>query len=436
VVTVDCGIRSVKEVERASQGLDLIVTDHHQVGPELPPATAVINPKQPGCAYSFKDLAGVGVAYKLAQGLLRAQRKAGSACALSESSILDLVALGTVADLAPLLGENRELVRRGLEALNENPRPGVEALMADSGVRRGQVDASTIGFHLGPRINAAGRIDTAMLAHQLLTSIDALETRHLADQLGKLNQRRQRLTEKTVAEAEAQVKADDPEACLYLAASRDFLPGIVGLAASRLTETYYRPSAVVEMGEEESRGSCRSIPEFDITKALDQCQDLLLRHGGHSAAAGFTIATRNLDAFHRRLQSIAAERLSGFDLRPTLDIDAIVPLEEVNWATHTLLSRLEPCGVGNPRPILLSRNVLVSARRTVGRETKHLKLDLRDGQGLTWDAIAFRKGELAARIPPRVDVAYYLDANEWNSRQRLQLVIQDLKEATPQTPKA
>jgi single-stranded-DNA-specific exonuclease len=431
VVTVDCGIRSVKEVERASRGLDLIVTDHHNVSSELPPATAVINPKQTDCPYPFKDLAGVGVAYKLAQGLLRAQQRAGAVCDLPEESLLDLVALGTVADMAPLLGENRVLVERGIEVLNALKRPGVGALMADAGLRTGQVDTSSIGFRLAPRLNAAGRIDTAMLAYQLLTSHDVLETRALADRLGKLNQRRQQLTERTVAEAKVQVEADDPEARLYLAASRDFLPGIVGLAASRLTDAYYRPSAVVELGDDESRGSCRSIPEFDITNALDQCQDLLLRHGGHSTAAGFTVATKNLNALHRRLQELAAERLAGVELRPTLFIDADIPLEGVNWATHALLSQLEPCGVGNPRPVLLSRNVKVSARRTVGRETKHLKLDLRDERGATWDAIAFRKGDLAAWLPDRVDVAYNLDANEWNSKRRLQLIVQDLSEASP-----
>jgi single-stranded-DNA-specific exonuclease len=157
----------------------------------------------------------------------------------------------------------------------------------------------------------------------------------------------------------------------------------------------------------------------------------LLRHGGHEAAAGFTVATGNLNALYRRLQELAAERLAGVELRPTLVIDAEIPLEEVNWATHALLGQLEPCGVDNPRPVLLSRNVKVSARRTVGHETKHLKLDLRDGRGAAWDAIAFRKGDLAARVPDRIDVAYILDANEWNSERRLQLVVQDLKEASP-----
>ncbi len=427
VITVDCGIRSVHEVERASRGLDLIVTDHHSVGKDMPPAKAVLNPKQPGCAYPFKDLSGVGLAFKLAQAMFRVQAQMGQPTDLAEDSLLDLVALGTVADLAPLLGENRWLVRQGLEKLNEPSRPGVEALLADAGLRRGEVDATAIGFRLGPRLNAAGRIDSAMLAYKLLTSRDPLETRELAENLGQLNQRRQELTEETVAEADAQVRAADPEACLYVAASRGFLPGIVGLAASRLTEAYYRPSVVVELGDEESRGSCRSIPEFDITAALDQCADLLIRHGGHRAAAGFTVATGSLDALRRRLQAIATEQLAGVDLRPTLDIDAELPLEEADWATHAFLGEIEPCGIGNPQPVLLSRDVEVCDRRAIGSEQKHLRLGLRDGRGVAWDAIFFRRGDLLDEVPDRVDVAYILEAREWNHEKRLQLNLQDLR---------
>ena len=430
VVTVDCGIRSVKEVTEASRELDLIVTDHHSVGNPLPPARAVINPKQPGCPYPFKDLSGVGLAFKLAQALLRVQNRMGAEAELSEESLLDLVALGTVADLVPLLGENRALVRRGLKRLNEPPiRPGVEALMANASLRRGEVDATAIAFRLGPRLNAAGRIDTAMLAYQLLTSREPLETKELAEKLGQLNQRRQELTETTVTEAEAQILAGDPEAHLYLAASKEFLPGIVGLAASRLTEAYYRPSIVVELGEEESRGSCRSIEEFHITEALEKCHDLLNRYGGHAAAAGFTVATKDLDALRERLQAIAAEELAGIELRPTLEIDAEVRLEEVDWATHTLLSEIEPCGVENPQPVLVSRDVQVRDRRVMGNQRSHLKLMLRDGRGVAWDAVFFRHGHLADRVPARVDVAYTLDVNEWNSRKRLQLHVRDLREA-------
>jgi single-stranded-DNA-specific exonuclease len=432
VVTVDCGIRSFKEVEQVDRGMQVIVTDHHSVGDQLPPARAVINPNQPGCPYPFKDLSGVGVAYKLAQGLLLACERNGIPAEVTANDLLDLVALGTVADLVPLLGENRELVRRGLEKLRTSPRPGVEALMADASVRRGAVDATAIGFRLGPRLNAAGRLEHAMLAYDLLTNTDPLETRAMADQLGRLNQRRQELTEKTVAEAEAQVGASDPDAFLYLVASHEFEPGIVGLAASRLTEAYYRPSVVVEVGQQESRGSCRSIPEFHITRALDQCQDLLVRHGGHAAAAGFTIETGKLDLLRERLQAIAAEELSGAELQPVLEIDQELPLEEVSWATHDLLGMLEPTGMGNPEPVLCSPGVEVRDKRALSGG-KHLKLALRDGRGAAWDAIWFRQGHLIDHIPGRVDVAYTLDANEWNHRRQLQLLVQDLRpESAPQ----
>lgn len=426
VVTVDCGIRSVSEVNQARRGLDLIITDHHSVGRELPPATAIINPRQPDCRYPFKDLAGVGVAFKLAQALIRVCKDTRPPD-LNEERWLDLVALGTVADLAPLLGENRQLVQRGLAALNQAARPGVAALMANAGVRRGEVDALAIGYRLGPRLNAAGRIDTAERAYRLLTSEDPLEVQGLAEELSRLNQQRQELTEETIADAEAQILAEDPNAPLFLAASPSFLPGIIGLAASRLSEAYYRPCVLVAQGETESRGSCRSIPEFHITAALDECADLLIRHGGHAAAAGFTVATANLPALHQRLRAIAADRLAGVELTPALSIDAEIPLDEVSWATHDLLKLLEPCGVGNPQPVLLSRGVQVRGRWLMGADQQHLRLALRDDRGVTWDAVLFRRASLLEQCPDRVDVVYTLEAKEWNGEKRLQLNIQDLR---------
>ncbi|MGC9333446.1 MAG: single-stranded-DNA-specific exonuclease RecJ [Anaerolineae bacterium] len=433
VVTVDCGIRSFDEVEQASRGLDLIITDHHAPARDkpLPPALAIINPKQPDCPYPFDELAGVGLAFKLAQGLLHAEQYNRKPVVLAEERFLDLVALGTVADLVPLFWENRSLVRRGLEQLNQGPRPGIEALMAEAGVRQGEVDATAIGFRLGPRLNAAGRIDTAMLAYRLLTSRDALETRDLARMLGELNRERQQLTEQTVLEAKAQALDDDADACLYMAASAGFKPGIVGLAASRLTEAYYRPAVVVEVGPEVSHGSCRSIPEFHITEALDACEDLLDHHGGHAAAAGFTVRTDKLDALRRRLKSIAAEELEGVELKPLLEIDAEVALEDVGWDTHQSLRRLEPCGMGNPQPVLLSRGVEVRDRRQIGSDGSHLKLVLGDGRGAAWDAIFFRQGALSQHIPARVDVAYRLGVNERNHEKRLQIEVQDLREPSP-----
>ncbi|MFN2166909.1 MAG: single-stranded-DNA-specific exonuclease RecJ [Anaerolineae bacterium] len=429
VVTVDCGIRSVREASRAQDHLDLIITDHHSVGPDLPPALAILNPHQPGCPYPFKELAGVGVAFKLAQSLLRVDAQMEQASQLDAVSLLELVALGTVADMMPLLGENRTLVQSGLDVLNSTPRPGVEALMADAQVRREEVNATTIGFRLGPRLNAAGRIDTALLAYQLLTSRDPLQTRDLARQLGRLNQQRQDLTDRTVAAAEAQVQ-EDPDAYLLFVGGPSFHPGIVGLAASRLTDAYYRPSAVLEIGEKTSRASCRSIPEFNITAALEQCSDLLARFGGHAAAAGFTVTNHNLEALRLKLQSIAAHQLSDVDLRPTLEIDARVPLEEIDWDTRALLDQLEPCGMDNPPPVLLSPDVQVRSWRTIGSAGQHRKLELRDGHHRSWDAIYFRHGDLAAQIPDSVDVAYLLDVNEWKNQKRLQLVVQDLRAAT------
>lgn len=429
VLTVDCGVRSVREVSQAGRVMDLIVTDHHAPGQELPPALALINPKQPGCRYPFKGLAGVGLAFKLAQALLRVEGQTGRTGAATEASLLDLVALGTVADMAPLVDENRVLVQRGLEALNAASRPGVEALMAGVGLRRGDVDAAAIGFRLGPRLNAAGRLDTAMSAYNLLTSDDSLATKKLADHLGDLNRRRQELTEQTVTAAAVQVLAERPDAPLYMAVSTDFLPGIVGLAASRLAETYYRPAIVVEQGKDESRGSCRSIPEFDITAALDRCSDLLIRYGGHAAAAGFTIATDKLETLRQRLLALATEQLGDLELRPTLEIDAEIPLEEVDWATHALLRQMEPCGMDNPQPVLLSRKVQVRDARAIGSEQKHLRLTLRDERGVAWDAVFFRQGDLAGQVSGRVDVAYTLDINVWNGEKLLQLNVQDLRPA-------
>jgi single-stranded-DNA-specific exonuclease len=428
VVTVDCGIRSTPEVAYGrGLGLDIIVTDHHSPSEELPPAAAAINPKQADCRYPFKRLAGVGVAFKLAQALLRANRQipvARCEVDLDEEDLLDLVALGTVADLAPLLGENRALVRRGLEKLNQPQRLGLQALISQAGVRPGQITATTIGYVLSPRLNAAGRLDTAMASYNLLTSSSPAETKSLAFKLEEINRERQRLTVDTLERAREQVLAMGEEERLFFVASEDYLPGIVGLVAQRLTEEFYRPSVVVELGQERSRGSARSIPEFNITKALDQCSNLLVKYGGHSVAAGFTVSNANLELLQQRLRQIATHQLKGLELLPTLSIDAEVDLSEMDWATHALLAQLEPFGHANPTPVFLSREVIVRDARVVGED--HLKMILSDGRKV-WDAIAFRQGGWAEKLPRRIDIVYTLDVNEWNEEKRLQLNVKDLK---------
>lgn len=439
VITVDCGIRSQDEVAFANRlGLDMIVTDHHSIGAQLPPALAAINPKRADCPYPFKGLAGVGLAYKLAQALLRSHQKLpirrDVTVDLDEGDLLDLVALGTVADLAPLLGENRSLVQRGLERLNQPKRPGLQALLAQAGLAPGQVTATAIGFALGPRLNAAGRLDSAMLSYELLQTDDVFKAAELAVQLDRLNGRRQELTAQTFEQAQAQIEADGLDSYLYLAAGKEFLAGVVGLVAGRLVELFYRPALVVEVGERYSRGSGRSIAEFDITQALDQCAaaDLLVRHGGHAAAAGFTVENEKLPALKSRLQAIAAEQLQGKDLRPPLNIDAEAPLGDLDWATAALLKQLEPTGYANPQPLLLSRRLRVRDARRVGSDGAHLRLVVSDPEAgprdeISWDAIAFRQGHWFGRLPRMVDMVYALEENTWNGQRRLQLNVADLR---------
>jgi single-stranded-DNA-specific exonuclease len=445
VITVDCGIRSPREVAHGNAlGLDMIVTDHHSIfrdeaGTEhLPPALAVINPKRAADPYPFKDLAGVGIAFKLAQALLLAEQRqpVGDVPAvLEERDLLDLVALGTVADLAPLLGENRFLVQRGLAELRKPRRPGIQAMLDDARLAPRKVDATAIGFVLGPRLNAAGRLDTADISYQLLTAPDALTAQPLAEKLSHLNQDRQRLTQEMVAQAKAQIEAGPAERYLYLISAEDFNPGVVGLVAGRLTEELYRPALVAQAGPDETHGSARSIPEFNITAALDQCRDLLRRHGGHAAAAGFAVANENLPLLRARLEEIAARDLAGRDLTPSLTVDAVVDLSSLDFALQGLLAQLEPCGYGNPQPVLASLGLEVVGHRAVGQDSQHLKLNVRDPDGTgpagsrAFDAIAFRQGAWLRELPPRVDLAYTLEINEYNGLRSLQLNVKDIRPA-------
>jgi len=442
IITVDCGIRSVEEVAFANrQGLDVIVTDHHSIGPQLPPALAVINPKRPDCPYPFKGLAGVGLAYKLAQALLRTHDKTpirnGFVVDLQEGDLLDLVALGTVADLAPLLDENRTLVQRGLARLNRTQRPGLQAMMGAAGVAPGQVTSTTIGFALGPRLNAAGRLDSAMLSYELLATDDVFKSSQLAGQLNALNARRQQVTAEAFEQAQAQIEADEAESFLHVAASEHFLAGIVGLVAGRLVEQYHRPTIVMELGPQQSRGSARSIAQFDITAALDRCaqEGLLVRHGGHAAAAGLTVENGKLKTLTSRLREIAAEELADKDLRPSLVIDAEVPLGPMDFAKLGQLQEMEPTGYANPQPRLLSRRVLVRDTRKVGADGAHLKMTVSDPAAgsranVTFDAIAFRQGHWHGRLPAHVDLVYTMEENIWNGTRRLQLVVEDVRAAS------
>lgn len=436
VLTVDCGIRSAAEVAYGQGlGLDMLITDHHSLPDTLPPAVAVVNPKIPGSRYPFADLAGVGVAYRVAQALLRVarrtQRRTDPPIELDEASFLDLVALGTVADLVPLQGENRNLVREGLRRLNETRRPGLRALCQVSGLAPGQVDSERIAFGLAPRLNAAGRLDTALRAYELLSTADEERARALAQELHDINAERQRLTEELHARARECWQAcpegagPSPEPLIFVA-GEGYHKGIVGLVASRLAEEFYRPALVTEVEGAHCRGSARSIPELNITEALGECRDLLERFGGHAMAAGFSLATENLEAFRQRLLQVARSRLAGVELVPTLQVDAVCPLSEATWDSARALDQLRPFGQGHPLPTLASRGVLVREARPVGQG--HLRLKVSDGR-IVWDAVAFRQGQALQQLPPRLDLAYHLEIRHWQGEARLQLVVRDMREA-------
>jgi single-stranded-DNA-specific exonuclease len=431
ILTVDCGVRSIIEAEHARKlGLDLIISDHHQPSNVLPTARAIINPKQPGDLYPEKHLAGVGLAYKIACALHArfSNQKMTQSGRHGAKEHLDLVALGTVADLAPLVGENRSLVRAGLKLIRHPRRQGLLSLIGVSGLQANRITAGDIGFVIGPRLNAAGRLDSALAAFDLLTTMDVNEAGRLAQKLETQNNERQKLMREIQLAAEELAIAQDPGTLLLFATHADFNPGVVGLAASRLSELYYRPAVVAQKGEEFTRGSCRSIPEFHITEALDECADLLEHHGGHAAAAGFTVRNENLPAFVERLQAIASARLANLDLRPTLLADKEIPLRELTPDLLEYLEWLQPTGYGNPGALFVSRNLKVKWPKPVGKDGAHLKMTVSDGW-ISYDAIAFRQGHWISKMPSEIDLMYSFELNEYNGRKSLQLNVRDLKPA-------
>lgn len=424
VISVDCGIRSVAEVAHAKAiGLDMIVTDHHSLGGELPPAVAVINPKRPDSAYPETMLAGVGIAFKLAQAL----RQAFSDRAMyADHDLLDLVAIGTVADLAPLLGENRRLVIQGLEVLNHSKRLGIQALVHTCGYQMGQLSAESIGFGLGPRINAAGRLAHAYTAAKLLSTGDPRQAGELAQELNELNRQRQTLTARMSEQA---LQFVEPGAPLLFAAAHDFVSGVVGLVASRLSDQYYRPSVIIELGDTESRGSCRSIPELHITELLDECSDLLVRYGGHAQAAGLTVRNENLPVLQERLVAATQQKLAGLELIPSLSIDMELDLDDIDYALYGYLQDLEPTGYANATPLFMSRHVPVQSYRAVGADQSHMQLAVGHTGGNVLSCIAFRQGAWVGQLPERVDIAYTIGMNDYRGQRKLQLQVQDIRPA-------
>lgn len=420
VITVDCGTSSIQEVEQAQRrGLDIIVTDHHSISYPLPPALAVINPKREDFAYPFPQLAGVGVAFKLLQALFQILGKEGQ---LAE--LLDLVALGTVADMVPLLGENRYLVKKGLETLSKTHRLGLQEMAHLAGLELNSLDTESISWVLAPRLNAPGRLDEALSSYRLLVTDSLEEARHLAGELEQKNAQRQKLTEEFLARAKEQLFVSGIDFPILIVGGEDYPPGVAGLIAGKLADEFYRPTIVFKLGQDITRGSARSIPEFDTITALRECQDLLLRFGGHPTAAGFALPTRNVTQFQQRFLKIAANQLAGVELHPFLTVEAEIPLSTINGEIFKLIQRFAPFGHSNPLPALLSRGVKVIDYHSVGNGGQHLRLKLRQGD-IVWQGIGFDLGNLTAEVTPEIDLVYNLTVDQWGGENILALNILD-----------
>jgi single-stranded-DNA-specific exonuclease len=420
VITVDTGITAIAEIQKArNMGLDIIVTDHHLPLASLPPALAVVDHKRSDSACQSAELAGVGVAFKLLQALLK-----GSGREELINSLLDLVALGTVTDMIPLTGDNRYWVKHGLELLNNTERLGLQEMMRCANLKQGNLDSESISWILGPRLNAAGRLDDAATSYRLLLTQDRREAASLASDLEEKNAKRQRLTSELLERARENIIAAGADLPLLMTGDASYSTGVMGLVAGRLSEEFYRPVILFKFGPETCRGSGRSIPEFNLMAALKDCRDLLSNFGGHTKAAGFTVPTANLTQLQKRLLDLAQTQLAGLDLRPHIDIDAEVPLSVFAGETFKQIQRMAPFGSGNPLPTFVSRHVEIVDRRQFGSQCEHLGLKLKQG-GTVWDAIGFRLGNRAQETTAYLDIAYNLEVDRWNGGEKLRLKLLD-----------
>jgi len=423
LITVDCGIRALDQVALAKQsGMNVIITDHHLPGELLPDADAIINPNQQGDAYPNKDLAGVGVAYKLLKTISESKPEA---CA---DDALDLVAIGTIADIVPLTGENRWLLSQGLDRINRTRRQGLRSLIAAAGLTPGTVQAADISYQISPRINSSGRMGSAELALKLLLSDNVHEAGLLAQELEILNQRRKAKTHSTVKKAEALAMQGKELPPVLFAFDESFHPGVVGIAASYLADRYFRPAIVGSRKDDLITASCRSIPDYNIIEALSSYQELFDRYGGHASAAGFSIPAKNLSQLIESLSASAAESLKSFPSKPEIKVDAKVELQNLKNQLLEELSLLEPTGSQNPQAVLLSEGVEIVKKRVVGKNKSHLKLVVGSGSQ-KFDAIGFGLGHLNNDLPQSVDLVFAFEENIYRNRVSLQLRIHDLRPA-------
>ncbi|MBN2186850.1 MAG: single-stranded-DNA-specific exonuclease RecJ [Dehalococcoidia bacterium] len=425
LITVDCGIGNLVETKQAQEmGIDVIITDHHIPSATLPQAIAVIDSKRSDSRYPYPDLAGVGVAFKVLQALFHEDGRKKEL-----AKLLDLVALGTVTDLVPLIGENRYLVREGLKVLNNTHRIGLQEMIKLARLEPGSLDTEHISWTLGPRLNAAGRVGRASNSYQLLATHSTEEAHRLAVELGEMNTERQQLTNEVLSKTKERLvhKASFP---LLIEGDESYPIGVIGLVAGKLVDEFHKPSIILSLGPDVCRGSCRSIPEFNIVSALEKCRDLLHGFGGHPLAAGFTLTRENLARLEERLMSLAVSELSHLDLRAELAIDAEVALSAFAGDTFNLIQKLSPFGKGNPQPVFLSRQVEVTECRSFGNQGKHLELKLRQGD-ITWRAVDFASQKTREEVTSHIDIVYSIEKSSWGGEEVLRLNLRDFAPSQP-----
>lgn len=437
VITCDCGISDLTEADKAAaMKMDLIVTDHHVPLSRLPRAVAVINAKRRDSKYPFTEFAGCGIAFKLMQAVYQDRDPSRL------TDLLELVALGTVADMVALVGENRTLVYRGLKMLNQTRRPGLRALMQVSGLTRGEITASDIGWALGPRINSSGRMERISIASgdadnsnigtntslRLLMTDDDDEAQRLAGELNEVNAERQQRTIEVYDRVSEHIQARGGNPMLLFDADESYEEGVIGLVAGRISKERYRPVVVVTKGDDLYRGSARSIPEFDLASALEQCSHLLASFGGHPLAAGFSVTSRNLSLLEERLLGLAKEQLTGQDLQPRIEVDAEVGFKDVGLDSYLEMRSLEPFGQQNAEPCFITRDVEVLNCQSFRNHEKWTSLQLRH-RGTILEAVDFRTLRGPDDIPKCIDLVYNLRLRHWNNQKELQAYILDLAES-------
>lgn len=425
LITVDTGISAVEQIAYAATlGIDVIVTDHHEPPEVLPEAYAIINPKKPGCPYPFKQLAGVGVAFKLAHAL----------CGRLPTELLELAVIGTVADLMPLVGENRMLVSMGMKQMRRTSNVGIRALIETAGVNLKQVNAGNVGFAMAPRINAGGRLEHANLAVSLLTTDREEEAQQLSYQLDQLNKERQRIVEEMTQDALNQIAAGHMESDKVLIISQEnWNVGVIGIVASKIVERFYRPTIILSIDPDSGlcKGSARSIVGFDLYQAMTECNSLFEHYGGHQAAAGMTLHRDHLPTLHTSLNGLAEQWLNEEHFVPVLAADLHCNLDEVSMEWLQQLEMLEPFGMSNPSPRFVITGLQLKDMKTMGKEQQHVKLTLTQegSEKKPIEAVAFNKPHyaLSISITSKVDLLCELTVNEWNGMRKPQLLIHDIR---------